>query len=83
MDNNRRDAFIENHLIPTRRHLLQNAGGLIAASALPANGAVGATLPAAEASKPTATAAPDLTGRLANYMVTARDRSPPPNALLV
>ena len=45
MDNNRRDAFIENHLIPTRRHLLQNAGGLIAASALPANRAVGATLP--------------------------------------
>jgi 2-methylcitrate dehydratase PrpD len=83
MDKNRRVAFIKkSHLIPTRRHLLQTAGGLIAASALPANGAVAATLPAAEAPKPIATVAPDLTGRLASYMVAARDRSLPPNALL-
>jgi hypothetical protein len=81
MDKNRRVAFIKkSHLIPTRRHLLQTAGGLIAASALPANGAVAATLPAAEAPKPIATVAPDLTGRLASYMVAARDRSLPPNA---
>jgi 2-methylcitrate dehydratase PrpD len=83
MDKNRRDASIEkDHLIPTRRHLLQSTGGLIAASALSANGAVGAPLPAEEAPKPTATAAPDLTGRLASYMVAARDRRLPPNALL-
>jgi hypothetical protein len=68
MDKNRRDASIEkDHLIPTRRHLLQSTDALIAASALPANGAVGATLPAEEAPKPTAAAAPDLTGRLASY----------------
>jgi hypothetical protein len=83
MDKNRRDASIEkDHLIPTRRHLLQSAGGLVVASALPANGAVGATLPAEGAPKPTATAAPDLTGRLASYMIAARDRSLPSNALL-
>jgi 2-methylcitrate dehydratase PrpD len=83
MDKKRRNASIEkDHSIATRRHLLLSAGGLIAASAFPANGAFGATLAAEDAAKPTATVAPDLTGRLASYMVAARDRSLPPDVLL-
>jgi 2-methylcitrate dehydratase PrpD len=83
MNKNRRDASIEeDDLTPTRRHLLRRAGGLIAASAVAANGALGATLAAEEAPNSTAIAAPDLTGRLANYMVAARDRGLPPDALL-
>jgi 2-methylcitrate dehydratase PrpD len=67
----------------TRRRLLQGAGGLIAASALPANGAVGAAFPVSQgASKSTSTIPPDLTGRLAGYMVAARDRGLPHKALL-
>jgi 2-methylcitrate dehydratase PrpD len=83
MKNDGRDASIdEDCLIPTRRRLLLNAGGLVAASALAANGAAGTTLAGEVAPKPTAIAAPDLTGRLASYMVAARDRSLPPDVLL-
>lgn len=83
MENNRSEAFTdENCAVPTRRRLLQGAGGLIAASALQANAAVGATLSAEESPKAVSAAAPDLTGRLASYMVAARERSLPPEALL-
>jgi 2-methylcitrate dehydratase PrpD len=68
--------------IQTRRYLLQSAAGLIAASALPPSRAMSATLSDPESPKPTATASPDLTGRLASYMVSARDRSLPPDVLL-
>jgi 2-methylcitrate dehydratase PrpD len=40
-----------------------------------------ATLPDPESPKPTATVSPDLTGRLASYMVSARDRSLPAEVL--
>ena len=72
----------EGRLTLTRRRLLQGAGGLIVASALPAGGADGAALPVSQAAKPTSAVAPDLTGRLASYMVAARDRSLPPKVLL-
>ncbi|MDR3537160.1 MAG: MmgE/PrpD family protein [Acetobacteraceae bacterium] len=68
-------------LVPSRRRLLQGAGGLIAASALVANGAAGAATPDQNPSKPTAEAAPDLTGQLARYMVAARDGSLSPKVL--
>ena len=52
---------------PDRRRLLQGAGGLAAAAILPAR---------ADA------AGSDVTGRLARYMVEARDRPLPPEVLL-
>jgi 2-methylcitrate dehydratase PrpD len=71
------------HFVLTRRHLLQGAGGLIAASALPANGAMLAELPFSQVpSRASSTGAADLTGRLASYMVAARERSLPPKVLL-
>ncbi len=67
----------------TRRRLLQGAGGLIAASAIPANASGGAARAVSQATTKSApTAAPDLTGRLAKYMVAARDRALPANVLL-
>ena len=84
------------HSSITRRRLLQGAGGLIAASTLPASGAMStatraasafvggpaAELPVAQAAKTSPTAVPDLTGQLARYMVAARESSLPPKALL-
>lgn len=64
----------------TRRRLLQAAGGLIAASTLPAYGASSAVL--SQGAKSASTVAPDLTGRLAKYMVAARDHSLTPKVLL-
>jgi len=72
----------ENGSLLTRRRLLQGAGGLIAASALPASGAVSAALPVAQAAKSTSSVAPDLTGQLARYMVAARDNSLSPKVLM-
>ena len=67
----------------TRRRLLQGAGGLIAASALPASGTMLAELPLSQTPpKASSAVAPDLTGQLARYMVTARERSLPPKVLL-
>jgi 2-methylcitrate dehydratase PrpD len=82
--NNRNDVFTEEERFNlTRRRLLQGAGGLIAASALPASGAVVAGLPISEApAKESSTVAADLTGQLARYMVTARDQSLPPKVML-
>lgn len=72
----------------TRRRLLQGAGGLLAASALPASGAMlaepplGQTVAAQTAAKTTSREIPDLTGKLASYMVGFRERSLPPKVLL-
>jgi 2-methylcitrate dehydratase PrpD len=61
-----------------RRRILQGAGGLIAAAALTPKDAA-----AAPAQTPAAPAAgADVTGRLARYMVSARDRALPPNVML-
>src|SRR6195256_1563425 len=66
-----------------RRHVLQGAGGLIAASVLPAGVAKAATQAVAPAPAGASAAAPaDLTGRLARYMVAAREQSLPPKILL-
>jgi 2-methylcitrate dehydratase PrpD len=51
-----------------RRRILQSAGGLVAATAIPFRQA------------PSSSTASDITGRLARYMVEARDRSLPPQA---
>ena len=51
-----------------RRRILQSAGGLVAATAIPFRQA------------PASSTASDITGRLARYMVEARDRSLPPQA---
>ena len=59
----------------TRRRVLQGAGGLIAAAALPAG--VASALPPGQGAQ--APRAADVTGRLARYMVEARDRSLPPD----
>ena len=59
-----------------RRTMLQGAGGLIAAAALP-NAAN-----AAPATAPAAAKGADVTGRLARYMVQARTRELPPQVLI-
>ena len=84
MEDNRNDMPEEKERsVLTRRRLLQGAGGLIAASALPANGAMLAGLPLNQApAKSSPTVAADLSGQLARYMVTARERSLPPKVLL-
>lgn len=60
----------------TRRRTLQGAGGLLAATALPGTSVAQETTPAAAPRRD------DLTGRLARYMVAARNRSLPPDAVL-
>ena len=66
-----------------RRHLLQGGGGLIAASALPGSVAKATARAVAQVRAETsAAAAPDLTGRLARYMLAAREQSLPPKVLL-
>jgi 2-methylcitrate dehydratase PrpD len=56
----------------TRRRMLQGAGGVIAAAAFP-----GGITTASVSQK----AASDITGRLARYMVEARDRNLPPEVV--
>ena len=65
----------ENDSMVTRRRMLKGAGGLIAAAALPATVSARALQQGSPAPSSTAT---DVTGRLARYMVEARDRSLPP-----
>lgn len=60
----------------TRRRTLQGAGGLLTTAALPGTSIAQDTTPAAAPRRD------DLTGRLARYMVAARDRSLPPDAVL-
>jgi len=59
----------------TRRRMLQGAGGLIAAAAFPSSAA--SAMPLAQGAP--APRAANVTGRLARYMVEARDRSLPPD----
>ena len=59
-----------------RREILQSVGSLLAAAALRPVAGVGA-----QAKEPAATAT-DVTGRLARYMVAARDRELPPSVIL-
>jgi 2-methylcitrate dehydratase PrpD len=61
----------------TRRRMLQGAGGLLAAAAFPAPAAAAG----AGAQRGSFVATTDITGRLARYMVEARDRSLPPDVL--
>jgi 2-methylcitrate dehydratase PrpD len=66
-----------------RRPFLRGAGALIAAWVLPARVANAVTRAVAQApAKPAATAPADLTGRLARYMVAAREQSLPGKVLL-
>jgi 2-methylcitrate dehydratase PrpD len=67
----------------TRRRMLQGAGGVLAAAALPAARLTRAAQPLPQDSaKPSAAAGTDLTGQLARYMVEARDRALPPKVAL-
>jgi 2-methylcitrate dehydratase PrpD len=67
----------------TRRRILQGAGGMIAAAALPAERLKISALPfLQESAKPSANASTDITGQLARYMVEARARTLPPNVAL-
>jgi 2-methylcitrate dehydratase PrpD len=64
----------------TRRRMLQGAGGLIAAAALPSVGTNASGLPLRQVSTPgSSKLATDLTVRVARYMVEARDRNLPPH----
>jgi 2-methylcitrate dehydratase PrpD len=63
----------------TRRRILQGAGGLIAAAAVPTAEMTTSALALQQASvAPSSRAAAEVTGRLARYMVQARDLSLPP-----
>ena len=67
----------------TRRRILQGAGSVLAAAAIPPKRLTRAALPPRQESpKTAATAATDLTGQLARYMVQARNRALPPNVAL-
>ncbi len=66
----------------SRRRVLQAAGGVLAAAALPMERLTGAALPSPQESSKPGMAATDLTGQLARYMVEARDRALPPNVTL-
>src|SRR5438034_2121766 len=64
----------------TRRRILRGAGGLIAAAAVPATPTTGTTasaFPLRQTSTLSSKAPADVTGRLARYMVGARDLSLP------
>ena len=60
----------------TRRRMLQGAGGLFAAAALPATEAAASAVSASQGAP--SRAAVEITGQVARYMVEARDRSLPP-----
>jgi len=59
----------------TRRRMLESGAGLLAAAALPPAAAAG------QAARDTSAGAPDLTGRVARYMVAARQQPLPPDVL--
>jgi 2-methylcitrate dehydratase PrpD len=66
----------------SRRSVLQSAGGVLAAAALPMGRLTSAASPFPQESSKPGAAATDLTGQLARYMVEARDRALPPNVIL-
>lgn len=61
----------------TRRRILQGAGGFFAAAALADKSAMAAVLPLRQDFQKARSAAADITGRLARYMVEARNISLP------
>jgi 2-methylcitrate dehydratase PrpD len=66
--------------ILTRRRILQGVGGLLAAAAIPGKRVAASVLRFNQGTQGApAAAVADLTGRLARYMVAARDRNLPPN----
>ena len=65
----------------TRRRMLQGAGGLIAAAAFPIAPVPPAAPPPPARQRSSFVATTDFTGRLARYMVEARDRALPPAVL--
>ncbi len=65
----------------TRRRILQSTGGLIVAAAFPGKALAAATAPPSGRPQRTSSGAADLTGRLARYMVEARERDLPPNVV--
>jgi 2-methylcitrate dehydratase PrpD len=69
--------------IVTRRRVLQGAGGLIAAAALPGSGASGRPAPGygQVVAGPPSSAPAGVTSRLARYMVAARERDLPPDVV--
>ena len=63
----------------TRRRILQSAGGFITVAAFPSAAvAASASTPGQNAPAAQSTTGADITGRLARYMVDARDRNLPP-----
>ena len=66
----------------TRRRMLQGASGLIAAAAIPTASLASPALPALQESPKPSVAVTDFTGRLARYMVEARDRDLTANVAL-
>ena len=67
--------------ILTRRRMLQSAGGFIVATSFPATGAATSARSLSQAAPKPPAAAADITGRVARYMVAARDQSLPPNVM--
>jgi 2-methylcitrate dehydratase PrpD len=70
----------EHHSVVTRRRMLQTAGGLIAAAALPARIAANPASLSTQVGQ-SRQASADITGQVARYMVTARDQVLPPNVM--
>src|SRR5882762_19928 len=67
----------------TRRRMWLSGGAVIAAAVVPVERLTTVALPALQESpKASATPSADVTGRLARYMVEARDRTLPPNVAL-
>ncbi len=62
----------------TRRRMLQSAGGLFTVAAVPTTEAIASGLLLRQGSRANSSRSADITGRLARYMVEARDRSLPP-----
>ena len=63
----------------TRRLVLQGAGGVIAAAAFPRPATASSSQTSQESENASLTAGTDITGRVARYMVEARERSLPPD----
>jgi hypothetical protein len=85
-DNHDDNSVIKTSASPTgisRRRMLQGAAGALAAATIPVGRLTGA-MPAFQQESPKASsvAATDLTGKLARYMVEARNRALPPSVLL-
>lgn len=65
----------------TRRCMLQSAGGFIAAASFPATRATTSAPVLTQSPSKSSTTGADITGRVARYMVAAREQSLPPNVM--